>query len=725
MSIDENELFSAVDALLEQVAQDDLPGPDERKRLREAAGLSQAQVATALNARREAVGNWEAGRTEPRPPKRAAYARLLEGLAARFPAQATEAPTATEREVSQLFTGPAPEPVQAPAAAAVPTSPPTAAARPSSTSRRPAAKKQSSSPATPAPVDPRFGHGPLGVLDGDGSLYCVGGLVLECPAKTIPALVDWTVREAKLGSPRLHRSGKDGDPLIVLTAAAAERLGLPLRLEDRRGLRLPEDHKVIKQITKAKWELTKRGFGPWARVFRRGTERQCVQFAILPWDALDTRSWGDTGEMEAPEVARVLGTYAMRVLTPRGSTAVSSLELMTSLRPPTRAVKDEETGTWVPGAMPGSLPGPLPPALPEAPDEHPVVAAEFKGRERSEDDVFHEEAYDWLRDVEMLTDLEATRKWAVGIDVNTAFLAAANRLVVGLSEPVHVRTPVFDKAVPGTWLVDLSAIEMDPRLPNPFTFRGEGPTGPGWYSTSTVAYAAELIDTYRLPVTIEPAEGYLRKESGPYLDPWYKRLADAYKATMADLGVVAGMGEQEFLDAMAVHKDSDPAMVAVLSAIKSTVKGGIGKLRERNKDTRIPAGEPWPALKRVAWSPHIRAEVIAKARTGMHRKILKTALATQTGPAPVGHLTLGEDALLPIAILSDCAVYLSEGPSPLDVLPHTADGKPVPGGFRLGVSPGMVKHQGTEPLMWAVTMLDGGHNPASYIKGTDSIDDGE
>lgn len=59
------------------------------------------------------------------------------------------------------------------------------------------------------------------------------------------------------------------------------------------------------------------------------------------------------------------------------------------------------------------------------------------------------------------------------------------------------------------------------------------------------------------------------------------------------------------------------------------------------------------------------------------------------------------------------------------MLPHTADGKPVPGGFRLGVSPGMVKHQGTEPLMWAVTMLDGGHNPASYIKGTDSIDDGE
>lgn len=117
MSTDGNELFSAVDALLEQVAQEDLPGPDERKRLREAAGLSQAQIAKALDARREAVGNWESGRTEPRPPKRAAYARLLEGLAARFPAPGTDAPAAASAPaVPEAFTGPAPEPTPPPAA---------------------------------------------------------------------------------------------------------------------------------------------------------------------------------------------------------------------------------------------------------------------------------------------------------------------------------------------------------------------------------------------------------------------------------------------------------------------------------------------------------------------------------------------------------------------------------------------------------------------------------
>ncbi|MFC9309037.1 helix-turn-helix transcriptional regulator, partial [Streptomyces sp. NPDC057011] len=81
-------LFAAVDALLEEVAQDPLPHPDERKRLREAAGLSQDQIAKALAVRRETVTSWETGRTSPRPPKRAAYARLLEGLSALHPLNA-------------------------------------------------------------------------------------------------------------------------------------------------------------------------------------------------------------------------------------------------------------------------------------------------------------------------------------------------------------------------------------------------------------------------------------------------------------------------------------------------------------------------------------------------------------------------------------------------------------------------------------------------------------
>ncbi|MDD1062420.1 transcriptional regulator, partial [Streptomyces cocklensis] len=618
---------------------------------------------------------------------------------------------------------PAPEPVVAPPAPPAPVAG-KAGTRPQ-TPRRAEARKPAPAPAG---ADPRFAHGPLGVLDGDGSLYCSGGLVLECPARSVPDLVEWTLAEARLGGGRLHRSGKDSDPLVVVTAAAAVRLGLPERLEDRRGMRLPEDHKVVRQIGKAEWQLTRRGFGPWARVYRpaKGGDRQCVQLAVLPWGALDSRAWGSAGELPPAELARVLTAYAARVLTPRGSTAVAGLELMTALRPPTRAVRDDATGSWASGPVPGSLTQAFDPAPPEAPDEHPVVAALFpRSHERTAAEVLDEEAYDWLRETDLLTDAECAKPFAVGVDVNTAFLAAANRLVVGLSGPEHVRAPRFDKTVPGSWLVDLSGIELDPRLPSPFTPHGRRPEGPAWYATPTVAYAAELIDAYRLPVELRPIEAFVRREAGPYLDPWYKHLAEAYKQTMADLGVTAELSPRDFLAAMDTHKQSDPGMAAVLSAVKSTVKGGIGKLRERPQGTGYRPGERWPALERPTWRPDIRAAVIAAARVNMHRKLLKTALATQTGPAPAGSVVFGHDALLPIALLSDCAVYPAAGPSPLDVLPYGSDGKPAPGTFRLGVSPGMVKHEGTQPLFWAVELMEQQYNPARHIKGDGAGDEGE
>ncbi|MGW5482934.1 helix-turn-helix domain-containing protein [Streptomyces sp. NPDC004008] len=48
---------------------------------------TQTQVASALETRRETVANWELGKTEPRPPRRAAYARLLRSSPNAFPAR--------------------------------------------------------------------------------------------------------------------------------------------------------------------------------------------------------------------------------------------------------------------------------------------------------------------------------------------------------------------------------------------------------------------------------------------------------------------------------------------------------------------------------------------------------------------------------------------------------------------------------------------------------------
>ncbi|MEU1949587.1 helix-turn-helix transcriptional regulator, partial [Streptomyces sp. NPDC020125] len=233
----EEELFSAVDALLEQAVLDPLPEPAERKRLREVAGLTQEQIAKALQTRREAVGNWEAGHTEPRPPKRAAYARLLEGLAARFPAPPSSASPAAapaqEAPAPEAFTGRVSEPTAMTAPENTATAPvvavrPAASTRPTSTSRRPDAKKAApwQPPAVADTTDPRFAHGPLAVIDADAdrrvTAYCVDGLVLDVPAKSLPTLVEWTLKESQLGAPRLNGSGKDADPLLVFTEAACE-----------------------------------------------------------------------------------------------------------------------------------------------------------------------------------------------------------------------------------------------------------------------------------------------------------------------------------------------------------------------------------------------------------------------------------------------------------------------------------------------------------------------
>ncbi|GAA3311755.1 hypothetical protein GCM10020295_82130 [Streptomyces cinereospinus] len=129
--------------------------------------------------------------------------------------------------------------------------------------------------------------------------YCTGGLVLDVSARSIPALVDWTLGEGKLGQPKLSGPGKDADPLLVVTEAALERYGLPVALaeEERLAGRLPEGHKVIKQLVRAEWKLTKRGFGPWARIYRPATgwKRACVQLCIPSWQALDTRHWARPG----------------------------------------------------------------------------------------------------------------------------------------------------------------------------------------------------------------------------------------------------------------------------------------------------------------------------------------------------------------------------------------------------------------------------------------------
>ncbi|WGD38740.1 telomere-associated protein Tap [Streptomyces cathayae] len=746
-----SELFDAVDALV--ASRSPLPPAKERKRLRTAHGLTLDEVAAALKVRRATVSAWESGKTEPRPPEREAYARLLTQLAELYPApvdtaapvQDTAVPAAftatpAPAESQTLSTGPASDAADMTATENTQTSPalvaaaPAAAPRPArttgppSTPCRPGTRKTAPAGTPAGGADARFENGPLAVVDvEDGQVlaYCTGGLVLNVPARSLPSLVDWTLTEARLGQPKLSGPGKDADPLLVLTEAALERYGLPAALTDEERLagRIPEGHKVIKQLARADWKLTKRGFGPWARIYRpaQGSERACVQLCIPSWHALDTRHWGGAGQLPPADLAHVLGVYASQVMTPRGSTAVTGLELMTALHPPTRASEPDADGKRHSEHHPNSLgKDPVDPAPCEAPDGHPLLADLPRFHVRGPAEKLFEEAYDWARP---MTDAECLRRHLVGIDVNMAFAAGANGLNVGLGAPTHVTHPVFDPKLPGSWLVDLSHVDLSRvkvgkdtwteldagLLPSPFTPTGERPKGPAWYATPTVAYAAEL------GYEVRPIEAWVRYENGRYLDGWYQRLRDAYLATMADLGVHADLSPADFLAAMDGHKQRDPQLAIVVSAIKATVKGGLGKLRERPRGEGWRPGEPWRALSRPTWRPDIRAAVISRTRINLHRKIVKHAAFT-------GHY--------PVAILSDCVVYATDGTSPLDFLPYR-DGKPLPGGFKLGINPGLVKHEGTQTVLWGEEIRDRFDAPelnlARYIKdGTvTDVDNGE
>ncbi|MEV7027877.1 helix-turn-helix transcriptional regulator, partial [Kitasatospora sp. NPDC093558] len=88
-----------------------LPDPAQRQRLRTEYGLTKAETAKALGVSPSTFSAYESGQREPQGEARAAYARLLEGIAAQLaPEPAPEGPA-----VSEAFTAPVPEQPTVPA----------------------------------------------------------------------------------------------------------------------------------------------------------------------------------------------------------------------------------------------------------------------------------------------------------------------------------------------------------------------------------------------------------------------------------------------------------------------------------------------------------------------------------------------------------------------------------------------------------------------------------
>ncbi|WP_367044398.1 helix-turn-helix domain-containing protein [Streptomyces sp. Je 1-332] len=78
-----------------------LPSPKERRRLREAKRLSQAEIAAKVGVTRETVRSWEAGRSTPRGRKRDIYTKLLAEIANEHAVAGKRSPAASAQHTAQ------------------------------------------------------------------------------------------------------------------------------------------------------------------------------------------------------------------------------------------------------------------------------------------------------------------------------------------------------------------------------------------------------------------------------------------------------------------------------------------------------------------------------------------------------------------------------------------------------------------------------------------------
>ncbi|WP_042386519.1 helix-turn-helix domain-containing protein [Streptacidiphilus melanogenes] len=731
----DDDKFAGVDALLAAVnAGTVLPVPAERVRLREAAGLTVAAVAQALGTRGPTLESWEAGRSEPTGDKLAAYRRLLEGLAQRYPA--TPAPVEPTPTAPAPAATPGPdrtEPVQpAPTAPTTPRPPvaapmpPERSAQPSppttrtaAPSRRPASTpaRTGSRPAAQRPAESAARWWPAVALDAAPDRWVLD--VPQVPAPAGPKLTDvlaWLGTGLPLRIERIHAAGRGGDGIVVLTAGALTQLGLPVTLPSTDKALAALQAKLAKAAASVGMEVSEQ-IGPTFHAFRRkgaaGGPRTSLRVLVAPWLGQGDARQQATSSLAAPLATGVDGstdglTLARRIraftadlgVAPGASTATTAMLLLDAVRPRIEWERDETTGEWTHHLRDGALPAGDLCVAPAAGARHPLTRQLL-----SEGGVVcEEEDYKWW--ARPLTAEEATRRFAVAVDVCASYLSVTESLRLPVGPLKLVKQPVWDEKTAGLWWADFTTTPVDELLPHPATFHGMPPTGPGWYATPTVAYMASAYGFD--PGTI--TEAYLSTHTAPMLKEWTGRLRAGYKRTYAVLGLVDGLGPEAFLDIYALHKDigtdEDLADALTLAKLyKNVYKGGIGKWSD---SARHLDDQTWLEKVAASWAyrPEIRFHIIAAARIAAHRRLRKTLQLT--GRAP-------------FAVNVDSYLYATDAPSPIELLPVKDDGSPVPGALRLGIAPGSHKHESSFPLAEAVAAMEQQVHPSRLVHqyGTD------
>ena len=524
-----------------------------------------------------------------------------------------------------------------------------------------------------------------------------------------------------LGAPRLHKAARDDGPAVYLTPAACERYGIPAEPDpddaSGRGLALAADHPAAVALRAAGWHV--KALRTSAQVWRPAPERASVTLTLLGWIAhTDPAGLGALldGNPSPASLARRLGHLAALTVAPSWTAGVTAERMMTALRPAERVRRDAQTGNLTRTPVPGSLRGPVRPSVYDAPDSHPVA------RDRPPGMAARDESMNWTRPPAAWTGAERAAPWGVTVDVSAMFLAACSGLPLGLTgpremtaadlealaarlagvaaldgAPASARTAAARNAVgPGAYLAEVSGLreQLDPRLPCPLTETGAWPDGPLPLHAPTLRYALEYPG-----VRVTVSAGAVHDECGPYLDPWARREVAAILEALAAAGITPDMDPAAFLDAYATMPGRAPDAWAVLRALKAQYKAGLGRMRQATGPWRAETHDPGVTCTddRATWRPDMRAEVIPRARTDLHRKVVKVCALTGAAPLAWHH---------------DALTYAAPDASALSVVPWALDGAQVPGALRIGPRPGYVKHSHSEPMAVVLERLAEGDNPA-------------
>ncbi|MFD7645656.1 helix-turn-helix domain-containing protein [Kitasatospora sp. NPDC059795] len=407
-------------------------------------------------------------------------------------------------------------------------------------------------------------------------------------------------------------------PVLALTASATAALGLPPTCHG------PHQDTAAEILDRIGRDGAGRTVGAWSHLGLPNSVG--LRLLILPW----TPAARALAELPTPtDTARMLGEYTRLVMPPAAPPGYCGIDLMGLMRPELAANSFQDPFLGFPGPARTGV---------------RLWARTPSSRELKRDCV--------------VVALRTTLPFANAASSDTRLPSA---------QPRHFNNPAFDRKRAGRWLVDLSGFPHDERLPFPFTVDGRPSAGPDWYPTAAVAYAAQRLE-------VRPIEGWLCPDGGkPYLVAWYERLRDAQIAVLDRTGVstehrrdAAPEPARMLADLLRMREHADPVDLALLDAIAVTEAEAVLEPVE---------GEP-------GWAAYAREELLARAASNLHRKLLITSRAT---------------LLFPLAVTPQLVLYSAPSPDVFHVIARERL-KDAPASFSLGARPGGVQPAGHAAL---------------------------